>query len=370
MAFSYHHIWFSQNARGYTGLLFWAILSSWLFLLAHEVGKPEKWIWYAGAAALGMYTHLTMMFVIFGHLTIFVGSLLRPMLQRVSRRWQGLFLGFGLAAFFTFLLYALVIPQVLATIDETQSVVSEWKNPLWTAFELANGMAVNFSAGAVVIGGVVAVAALIVFASGVISYWRTNRNIVVLLFLPSVVGASLTVAMGHHLWPRFFFFSFGFGAIVVVRGIMQFGLWLQGALRSSKERTVRLGTALSLVTILVLAASSTFAYGPKQDFESAVDYVESHEQAGDSIVAVDLAAHIYEEFYGVDWPVIESEEQLSTVRAQSRRTWLLYTFPPVLSSVYPDIMQQIENDFEVVESFDGSVREGTLFVALADGTAP
>ena len=30
LTFSYHHIWFSQNARGYTALLFWTILSSWL----------------------------------------------------------------------------------------------------------------------------------------------------------------------------------------------------------------------------------------------------------------------------------------------------------------------------------------------------
>lgn len=30
LTFSYHHVWFSQNARGYSGLLFWAILSSWL----------------------------------------------------------------------------------------------------------------------------------------------------------------------------------------------------------------------------------------------------------------------------------------------------------------------------------------------------
>ena len=29
MTFSYHHIWFSQNARGYMGLLFTAILATW-----------------------------------------------------------------------------------------------------------------------------------------------------------------------------------------------------------------------------------------------------------------------------------------------------------------------------------------------------
>ena len=32
VAFSYHQIWFSQNARGYTGLLFWTLISSWFLI--------------------------------------------------------------------------------------------------------------------------------------------------------------------------------------------------------------------------------------------------------------------------------------------------------------------------------------------------
>src|SRR5262245_4714243 len=32
MAVSYHHIWFSQNARGYTGLMFWSLIGSALFI--------------------------------------------------------------------------------------------------------------------------------------------------------------------------------------------------------------------------------------------------------------------------------------------------------------------------------------------------
>ena len=57
LTFSYHHVWFSQNARGYTGLLFWAILSSWYFLRGLREGRSRLWVLYAGAAALGIYTH-------------------------------------------------------------------------------------------------------------------------------------------------------------------------------------------------------------------------------------------------------------------------------------------------------------------------
>src|SRR5262249_32005312 len=72
LTFSYHHIWFSQNARGYTGLLFWTTLASWLLLRAMREARPELWLLYAVAAALGVYMHMTMLFVITGHFIIYL----------------------------------------------------------------------------------------------------------------------------------------------------------------------------------------------------------------------------------------------------------------------------------------------------------
>ena len=70
MAFSYHHLWFSQNARGYTGMLFWTLLSSWFMLRGLKNGRLADWLAYGASAALGTYTHLTMGFVIFGQLIV------------------------------------------------------------------------------------------------------------------------------------------------------------------------------------------------------------------------------------------------------------------------------------------------------------
>src|SRR5690606_19936697 len=39
---SYHHIWFSQNARAYTGLLFFAMLTTWLFLIGLSARTPQE----------------------------------------------------------------------------------------------------------------------------------------------------------------------------------------------------------------------------------------------------------------------------------------------------------------------------------------
>lgn len=41
LAFSYHHVWFSQNARGYTALLFFAVASSWFLVRAMREAKRD-----------------------------------------------------------------------------------------------------------------------------------------------------------------------------------------------------------------------------------------------------------------------------------------------------------------------------------------
>jgi len=44
MTVSYHHIWFSQNARGYMGLLFFTNLATWLWLEAMDRNTLRPWI--------------------------------------------------------------------------------------------------------------------------------------------------------------------------------------------------------------------------------------------------------------------------------------------------------------------------------------
>ncbi len=59
MTVSYHHIWFSQNARGYMGLLCFTLLATWLWLEALSRNKWRWWLGYAVAVALGAWMHMT-----------------------------------------------------------------------------------------------------------------------------------------------------------------------------------------------------------------------------------------------------------------------------------------------------------------------
>ena len=361
LTFSYHHIWFSQNARGYTGLLFWTLLSSGLFLKALRERRAQLWLAYAVSSALGVYTQMTMVFVIASHLAAYGTTLFARRKEIWSDRWTGLFLGFGLAGFFILLLHALVLPQVLSTVAGQESTVPAWKNPLWTLFELFNGISVGL------VHGAVAIIALGIFSLGLWSSGRRNGVFVQLLFVPPLLCAAVNIAMGHHLWPRFFFFTFGFAALVVVRGTMLLGEVMGRFVKFAPGKSVALGTVMCAGLIVVSALSARSAYAPKQDFKGALDFVISSSQPGDAVVTVGLATFTYQNLYKVSWKSVESTEALNAVRDDAKRTWLLYTFPTHMAAVYPDIMTTIKNDFEIVKRFPGTVGDGTVFVFRSNG---
>lgn len=359
LAFSYHHVWFSQNGRGYTGLLFWTLLASWLFLRALREARPKLWLFYAIAAALGVYTHLTMLFVIIGHFIIYLATLFLRRGEDWPHRWAGLVLGFCLAGLLTLELHAIVLPQIFNNVGE-EIAIALWKQPLWTLLEFVKGMQISF------VGNIVATAALLVFCAGLVSFARTNPVVIQLLLIPAVIGAAMVMGMGHQMWPRFFFFTLGFAALVVIRGIMMLGRGAAQVLNIPSTRAMPIGTALCIGLILVAAMSLPNVFGPKQDYGGALAFVEASKKPGDAIVTVGLATIPYQRFYKTDWETVKTLGSLNAIRARAQRTWLLYTLAPVMQSNYPDIMDVIQRDFRVVREFKGTLGGGSIYVCRSD----
>jgi 4-amino-4-deoxy-L-arabinose transferase-like glycosyltransferase len=357
LTFSYTHVWFSQNARGYSALLCFTILSSWLLLRALRLGGRQAWLWYSIAAALGVYAHITMAFVVIGQFGVYVAASLR---RRDTRWWEGLFVGFGMAGLLTFTLHALVLPQLLHGMGREESVVEAWKSPLWTVLEVAKGLQLSFA------GGVVAIGALVVFVVGLGSFARSRPAMLGLLLVPPLLGAAVVVGLGHHLWPRFFLFAVGFGALVAVRGGLDL-VRLAGRLAGVDERPARLaGAALCVGLMAVSATSIRYAYAPKQDFAGAAQFVEASRRPGDAVAVAGLATFTYRNYYATVWSDVSVAAALDGLRARAARTWIVYTFPPVLEAVNPDIAASVQRDFELVRQFPGTVGGGTIYVYRHD----
>jgi len=60
LAISPFHVWYSQEGRGYSQLIFFSLLSSALLIQALERGKARWWVYYTIIGAAGMYTHVLM----------------------------------------------------------------------------------------------------------------------------------------------------------------------------------------------------------------------------------------------------------------------------------------------------------------------
>ncbi len=359
MTFSYHHIWFSQNARGYTALLFWALLSSWFLIRALDGAGARYWLGYALAAALGIFTHTTMIFMIAGHFVSYLWLLIQRRQRVWPDCWHGFWLGFCLAGFFTICLHALALPQMLSTIGEA-STVPAWKNPLWTLLEILRGLRIGF------LGAAFVIPALLVFGVGVASYARSKPIVLQFLFLPILFCTALVFGLGHHLWPRFFFFAMGFGVLVAIRGVQVLGQFVASSLKVAKLQPVWVGATMAVGMILVSALSVPFAYGPKQDYQQALAFVNAGRQPGDAVVVMGLATYTYEKFYKTDWAPIETLNQLSTTRAHAKRTWLVYTFPPEMDAVYPGILGVVQREFTPLKQFPGTLNNGTVYVVRSD----
>ena len=116
LAVAYHHIWFSQNARGWSGLLFFALLGSGLFL--RGLAQNQPWIWpaYAIVMTLGILIHLNTVFVFLGHFASYIWVLptwsgwLRqhwPLTRRLG--WSGL-----VVVVLILQAYSLILPEMVA----------------------------------------------------------------------------------------------------------------------------------------------------------------------------------------------------------------------------------------------------------------
>jgi hypothetical protein len=368
MTVSYHHIWFSQNARGYTGFLFFATLATWLWIEALEQGTWRWWLFYTLALVLGMWLYMSMAFVIAAHGVLYLVLVIRPewgnseikVWQQESTWYRKPLVAWLLCGSVTLQLYAFSLPEFVQTALHQASLPSEWSSLWWVLTESLRVLKSGFAGAAVVVcGGVLATV-------GWLDILRRDWSVGLAMILPALLAGGTMLLLGHYLWPRFFFFSMGFVLLIVVHGAItvprllcrQIPRWNVG------ERWTK-GVGIALACMIIIASGITVprCYAlPKQDFRGARDYVERHRQAGDAVVAVTLAGVAYGRYFAPHWSVAQTLEELTAVRRNPSRLWLVYTLPIEVKAYQPDIWQVIQKDFEVVKVFPGTLGGGEVYV--------
>ena len=362
LAVSYHHVWFSQNARGYTTMMFLAVVSSGLFIrLCEGRGDSRRLAWtYGVVMALATYTHLTAAFIAAGHA---LAMLLTTSWSTGNRRravWPTIAL--VLSATMTVALYALMLPQVVRQITQPtmDGVEVAWTGIGWMTREVIRVL----SSG--VPGGIFSVAAaLVVLGVGVVSYWRRSRLATLVMFLPVALTLAAVVASGHNLWPRYFFFASGFLVLAALRG--GFAL-VSAVVRWHPERVAIAGaSAVALVSLTTVPA----AWQPKQQFRAAYEFIEQERRPDDLVVALDAAAEIYElRGWAPQWRLtIPVPIDLEQLERSAPRTWIVFTLGVRLRAIAPAMYERLSSSrYQLVRVFPATVGNGEIHVLRHDST--
>jgi heme/copper-type cytochrome/quinol oxidase subunit 4 len=368
LAISYDHVWFSQNARGYTELLFWTTWATLLFARGLAGSGWRTWTLYAISMVAANYTHLSALFFFLGHGIVYLAvlALLRVRPEYVQRNsalagapgWKPLF-GFGLGAALTFVLYSPLLFQIPDLVHSMTVVPpNEWRNPSRVSLELAVTLSSAGPVAPFILG-----ATVIALASGVIPLARRQPVITAIYLLRAPLAVLILVALNSRIWPRFFLVDIGFIYLAVVHGTFVLcrhlarGLGSEGG--SVLGARIFTGTAVIVMTAGSLWLLARNYAHPKQDFAGAAAYVKRERRPDDAVTSLGRAQLAFR-LYAPHWSEVESVADLDALRQSVPRTWVVVAFPKY--GPPPLFDEAIAKDFDLVTRLRGTLPNGDIVI--------
>lgn len=366
LAVSYHHVWFSQSARGYTGMIFFVILGTTFFLRALAGNRGRDWAAYVVCMTLGILCHLNTAFVVMGQAAAYLLALLRGKERRSGHRpiTLGLALALASVALLSLAGHALVLAQMIEFFRTVDRTGLGWTSVSSLAPVVGQGLRAGLG-----IAGVAMMAALLI--AGLASYARQSPLLAGLFILPTVFNAAAIVVLRYGAYPRSFLHVLPFVLLMAVRGAAILGNLIAGSL-VPRDRRTGVGRRIELAAVGLLVCASvwalTFNYRfPKQDYRGALRHVMAVKGPHDEVAAVGLAAVTYRHYYGTWLRFPQTPDELRALGAGGRRVWVLLTLPRDMRLRFPDLTRMIETDFEPVARFRGTLGDGDLYVVRSRG---
>jgi mannosyltransferase len=374
---SYHHVWFSQNARGYTGLLFWTTMATWLFAQGLARPRTRTWAGYAVAVAAALYTHLSASFFLATHAVVYAAVVLWEFLRPgwlsthpafAGARSRGPIVGMLAAVGLTLALHAPILGQVSGTVGGVASGsalpgtgLDEWLSPARALQEIVAAMSAGVGPWPLVVAG----AGVLLFA-GVGSLARRLPAFTAVYVLSVPIALLTLLAVGFRIWPRYFFVDIGFLCLAAVHGAFVVGGYAGRRLSPARiaPHAAAVATGLLLAAMLVVSSQQLARNyrHPKQDYAGAAAFVERERAPGDEVAAVGLARFGYGRYYAPAWKGVDTVPDLERLMAVSPRTWIVVAFPHQTAGARPAITARLQADFDRVAVFRGTLGDGAIWV--------
>jgi len=281
LAISPLHLWYSQEARMYILVAALSVCSAYFMLLAIRNGTRGQWVAYVLSTALLMNTHYFAIFLVPFQNAYVLYLLLR---RRIGWLWVRRWL-FGQVC------VGLLSVVGLAGIFSSES--SYWWGLLDTwhgapGFSELLNLWFSFSLGTTVRGPLIYWSGLFVFGACLASSWFIFRRgrvflaiddglVFTTLYLLVPLGTVFLLSQFQSFWVLRYIFPFlPPYCILIARGLTR----MPG----------RIVPAVFLAAIVLLSLwpiANTYRYEQKEDWRTAVRYIQAEEESGDVIILVD-----------------------------------------------------------------------------------
>lgn len=325
ICFSYRHIWFSQEARGYTALMLYGTLGLAQFVRALRTGRTRDWVLYAAAMLIAVYTHLFAAFLVAGSTLgyLCVAAARRELRSVQTRR---VLTSAALIALGTCTLYSVVMPQMWQhytnhlAIKTTHPLAFTWRFPVDVlhSFVLGHGHPVlTLAFGLLALTGFVSIAS-------------ARPGTALFLVMPALLAMAALGAGGTVACTRYFLFFLPSFLVLVARGVVQVSTGVAHMASSRTGRALAGGLAgvCLLVGLLADHVRETIRYQThgKQAFRQAADWLGQARRRGDRILTVGLGKEKFAYYLNGTQPVQSVEELRKSLDAPGT-VWVVYAFP-------------------------------------------
>lgn len=364
LAVSYIHVFQSQNARGYTALIFFALLASAELVRIQKTGAVSRrsGLVYAAAAVLAGYSQLFGVVILPAHLA------LAGIWWAAGRRTPDAVRDFPLRAFLPWalggllavgLLYLPFLRSIFGFATERAGMPGEGPGLGWGLIrETVEGLTAALG------GPVPLIIGAVVGCVGTIVWWRKDFFAFLVVVSPIVVQLAVFAGLGAGVHPRYFAVALPIVYVVGALGLLtslELGLARIAGLKTRPTRSVA-GVAFALAVLASALPLRDYYRFPKQDFLGALDHVEANAAAGDAKVGIGSTGRVLSNFYGADFVVVDDLEGLSTVEAGTETVWVVTSLEGLLSASVPDLVQHVRHGYERVEFLPGTVGDGAMRV--------
>lgn len=381
---SYHHVWFSQNARGYTILLFCTLASTFHFLRCVRVSgvrdpsrrdpggdrRNRDMVLQGFWLAVGTFAHVSAVFIAFGQLGAYAyWRWTQRGVPGPGRDGFGRYrplLGVAIGGALSLAMHAGILGELIDYFTQHDEAAapavegeSEWHSPWWTVKAVAESLGFGVGPGLLGIAG-----GAIVITLGGLSYLRRAPVATLAFFLP-LSSALAVLLLGRSLRPRFLFFEAGFFLLLIVRGLFVTAGGLAKVAPKDKRASVTSGlgwtASVAAVGVFLMMLPRAFLL-PKQDFEGAMAYAQTLQSSESVVMTLGLSILPYRDYYQTTFMPIESAADFERAVSGKARAYAIHTIPVYLDAFEPDLSAVLHGRAKELKRFAGSMGDGDVIV--------